>query len=435
MSDNKLRRLPLAAAALLVCFGAQADYTSPDGKFRMSGFGTLGYSQSSTDDVLFNYKGQGGGSKKSGSFHPDSKVAVQGTYKFTDQVSGTAQIMTKYDAEGEYIPTFEWAFLKWQALPSLSVRGGKMGAPFFMISDFRDVGYANTTVRPPLDVYAQVPVSNFEGVDATYQLSLGAMTLSSSLWLGEARADYSNSLSSPPATIKIKNLTGLNLLAEFDNGISLRFGHAQGKLSIGSPSSDQIKAGLAPVIAGAIEGPFPGSQAQARALAAAITQDDDDASFSGIGVSYDQNDWVLSAEYTKRRIDGGYVAETTGWYTTVGHRFGSWLPYIGYGKVKVDDPNAVMPGGPLPSTNSAVAGVQATLNTQKVAQKTATVGVRWDAKPGLAVKAQFDRISKPANSYGMFLAADPVADIEGGSQFLNAKKNINVVTLSVDFVF
>ena len=58
--------------------------------------------------------------------------------------------MTKYDAEGEYIPTFEWAFLKWQALPSLYVRAGRMGAPFFMISDFRDVGYANTTVRPLL---------------------------------------------------------------------------------------------------------------------------------------------------------------------------------------------------------------------------------------------------------------------------------------------
>lgn len=432
MSDKSLRRLPLAAAALLVCVSAQADYTSPDGKFHMSGFGTVGYSRSSTDDVLFNYTGQGGGSKKSGSFHPDSKIAVQGTYSITDKVSGTAQLMTKYNAEGDYVPTFEWAFAKWQALPSLALRGGKMGAPFFMISDFRDVGYANTTVRPPLDVYAQVPVSNFEGVDATHQLSLGAMTLTSSLWLGEARADYSNSLSSAPATIKIKNLTGLNLLAEFDNGISLRFGHAQGKLSIGSPSSDQIKAGLAPALAG-LAG--PAVQAHAQALAAAITQDDDDASFSGVGISYDQNDWVLSAEYTKRRIDGGYVAETTGWYATVGHRFGAWLPYVGYGKVKVDDPNAVMPSGPLPANNPAVVGVQATLNTQKVSQKTATVGVRWDAKPGLAVKAQFDRVSKPANSYGMFLTADPVGDIAGGSQFLNAKKNINVVTLSVDFVF
>ena len=432
MSDNKLRRLPLAAAALLVCFGAQADYTSPDGKFRMSGFGTLGYSQSSTDDVLFNYKGQGGGSKKSGSFHPDSKIAIQGTQKFTDHVSGTAQIMTKYDEEGEYVPTFEWAFLKWQAMPSLAIRGGKMGAPFFMISDFRDVGYANTTVRPSLDVYAQVPVSNFEGVDATYQLSLGSVTLSSSLWLGESRADYTNALSSAPSTIKIKNITGLNFLAEFDNGISVRFGHAQGKLTIDSPSSTLIKTGLAPALAG-LAGPT--AQSQAQALAAAVTQDNDAASFTGVGITYDQNDIVVSAEYTKRRIDGGYVPETTGWNTTLGYRFGAWLPYIGYSKVKIDDPNATLPTVTVPQLATAAGGVRAILNTQKVAQQTTTIGVRWDAAPGLAVKAQFDRVNKPSGSYGMFLTANPVADIMGGSQFFNANKKINVVTLSVDFVF
>ena len=432
MSDNKLRRLPLAAAALLVCFGAQADYTSPDGKFRMSGFGTLGYSQSSTDDVLFNYKGQGGGSKKSGSFNPDSKVAVQGTYKFTDQVSGTAQIMTKYDAEGDYIPTFEWAFLKWQALPSLAVRGGKMGAPFFMISDFRDVGYANTTVRPPLDVYAQVPVSNFEGVDVTHQISLGSVTLTSSLLYGEANADYSNALRNSgqplaPAGIKLKGLTGLNIMAELDNGLTVRFGHVQGKLSISSSTPGSLRTALATALASPLA-------PQAQSLIDTVTLTNKDASFTGIGVAYDQNDIVLSAEYTKRRINGGYVSDTTGWYTTAGYRFGAWLPYVGYGKVKVDDPNAQLPTVNVALTDAANA-VRATLNTQKVGQKTATVGVRWDAMPGLAVKAQYDRISKPRDSYGMFLAADPGADIAGGSQFLNAKKNINVVTLSVDFVF
>mgnify|MGYP006159863529 FL=1 len=436
MSYKKLRRLPLAAAALLACMSAQADYTSPDGKFRMSGFGTIGYSRASTDDVYFNYKGQGGGSQKSGSFDPDSKIAIQGTYKITDTVSGTAQVMTKYDAEGDYIPTFEWAFLKWQATPAVSFRAGKMGAPFFMISDFRDVGYANTTVRPPLDVYAQVPVSNFEGVDATHQFSKGSMTLTSSALFGEANADYSNALISngspvPPAKIKLKNLLAVNLMAEFDNGLAIRLGHVHGKLTISSSTPTALRTALAGVLAGGL-GPVP--QAQAQSLVDTVTQSNTDASFSGIGLTYDQNNIVVAAEYTKRRIDGGYVSDTTGWYTTAGYRFGQWLPYVGYGKVKVNDANATLPSV-IPQLASAAAAVQATLNTQKVAQKTASVGVRWDAMPGLAVKAQYDRVSKPSDSYGMFLTANPLADIIGGSQFLNAKKSINVVTLSVDFVF
>lgn len=433
MFELKLRRLPLAAAALLVCMSAQADYTSPDGKFRLSGFGTLGYSRASTDDVYFNYKGQGGGSQKSGSFDPDSKIAVQGTYKITNKVSATAQVMTKYDADGQYVPGFEWAFVKWQALPSLAFRAGRMGAPFFMISDFRDVGYANTMVRPPLDVYAQVPVSNFEGADATHQLSIGAMTLTSSLLYGEANADYANALYSngtplQPARIKLKDLAGLNFMAEFDNGLTLRLGHVQGKLTIDSSTPGALTSQL--TTAGVL--PSSPLAAQAKALIATVTQEDTNASFTGVGLSYDQNNIVASAEYTKRRISGGYVSDTTGWYTTLGYRFGVWLPYVGYGKVKVDDPNATMPTVNA-ALSAAAAAVQATLNTQKVSQKTVSAGVRWDVRSGLAIKAQYDHISKPVDSYGMFLVPDPTSP--SASSFLNTKKNINVMTVAVDFVF
>jgi hypothetical protein len=53
----------------------------------------------------------------------------------------------------------------------------------------------------------------------------------------------------------------------------------------------------------------------------------------------------------------------------------------------------------------------------------------------LAVKAQFDRITKPAGSGGLFLVPDLSADLnKGNSSFLN-KKNINVISVAVDFVF
>jgi hypothetical protein len=81
MSEKKLRHLPLAAAALVACVSAQAEYQSPDGKFRLSGFGTIGVVRNGTDDAEFNYPGQLGGATKRASLNPDSKIAVQGTYK------------------------------------------------------------------------------------------------------------------------------------------------------------------------------------------------------------------------------------------------------------------------------------------------------------------------------------------------------------------
>lgn len=472
MSDKTLQRLPLALAALLTCVSAHADFTSEDGKARLSGFGTLGAARTSTDDALFNYRGQGGGVDKSVGMEPDTKVGVQGSYKFTNTISGTAQVLTKYRASGQYQPEFEWAFLKWQALPSLSVRAGRIGAPYFMISDFRDVGYANTPVRPNLDVYGQVPVSSFDGVDLTYQTELSGANVSATLWGGHSRSDFASTLRSTsvtgavsvvdPIVVKIKNTLGLNIQAELENGLSIRLGRAAGALTIDSGTSDAVIRGANALAASStLQALGYGARlrADAEAVTAALTTKGARASFSGIGLAYDQDNIVLSGEFTKRKIKKGYIPSTTGWYALGGYRFGSVLPYVSYSKIKVDDQAAVPGfagasalvadqstiGGIIGAQNAAavsanarsvIGGTNAVLNSQKLAQKTLSIGLRWDATRSLAVKTQFDRISKPADSYGNFLVPDLSADYaKGNSSFLNKKQNINVISVAVDFVF
>ncbi|MBH1988066.1 MAG: hypothetical protein I8H76_12145 [Burkholderiales bacterium] len=443
MSDKTLQRLPLALAALLACASAHADFTSADGKARLSGFGTLGVSRTNTDEALFNYPGQGGGVDKQMGLEPDTKFGVQGSYKFTDTISGTAQVLTKYRAIGQYQPEFEWAFAKWQALPSLSVRGGRIGAPYFMISDFRDVGYANTAIRPPLDVYGQVPVSSFDGADVSYQTELLGASVTSTLWGGNSRAEFSSSLRSAgtavdPSVIKIKNSLGVNLQAELDNGLTVRLGHAGGALSVESTVADQLIAGARANFGGAAPN-------DVAAIASTLTTEGVRASFTGIGLAYDHNNVVLATEFTKRKVKKGYIPSTTGWYVLGGYRFGNILPYLIVSKIKVDDPNATMPSTPTVSAvagggnagaRNLLGGMQAVLNSQKLEQRTLSVGARWDISRSLALKAQFDRVTKPSGSNGLFLVPDLGADLaRGNASFLNTKKNINVISLAVDFVF
>nr|WP_315199185.1 hypothetical protein [uncultured Aquabacterium sp.] len=425
MSDKTLQRLPLALAALLACASAQADFVSSDGKARLSGFGTVGVSRSSTDEALFNTPGQGGGVDKSMGLEPDTKLGVQGSYSFTKTVSATAQVLTKYRADGSYQPEFEWAYAKWQILPSLSVRGGRMGAPFFMISDFRDVGYANTAIRPPLEVYGQVPVSSVDGADISYQTNLGSATVTGTLWGGATRSEYASALrgtsqgvttASDPVEIRLKKMIGVNLQAEFDGGYALRLGHMQSRLTVNSNSVDSLIRTASGFGLGSV------------AADALVTQDTK-ATFTGIGASMDRDNVVMVAEFTKRRIGKGTVADTTGWYVLGGYRFGNLLPYVVVSKLKVDSVNSSAPLtlGPLRPT------VLALQSTQYLAQRTTAVGLRWDALRNAAVKVQFDRISKPANSNGLFLVENPTVDAD--KSFQQAKKNINVISLAVDFVF
>ena len=429
MSDKTLQRLPLALAALLTCLSAHADFTSDDGRARLSGFGTLGVARTNSDDALFNYPGQGGGVDKQAGLEPDTKLGIQGSYKITDSISGTAQLLTKYRAKGRYEPEFEWAFAKWQATPGLAIRAGRIGAPFFMVSDFRDVGYANTAVRPNLDVYGQVPVSSVNGGDISYQMSLGETVLTSTFWGGYSRADYASALRSTgssgtsavdPVTIRLSKQMGLNLQAEFEGGYSVRLGHMEGNLSVDSASINTL-------IAQAFAVPSLGPTLGARARDALLTSSTK-ASFTGVGFSMDRSNIVLSSEYTMRRIKKGPIADTTGWYVLGGYRFGSVLPYVSFSKLKVDEINVPTNTG-LPGALGI--GARALQSTQYVAQKTTSVGVRWDAMRNTALKVQFDRVNKPANSNGLFLVENPVTD----TAFQQAKKNINVISLAVDVVF
>ncbi|MDI1349734.1 hypothetical protein [Aquabacterium sp.] len=434
MSPKNLRCLPLAAAAMVVCMSAQAEYTFADGKLRLSGFGTVGVSRTNNDQAYFNYPGQGGGADRSASFDPDSKLGLQGTYKFTDTLSATAQLLTKYRATGEYKPEFEWAFAKWQATPSTTVRLGRIGAPFFTVSDFRDVGYANTTVRPPLDVYGQVPVSSVDGGDISYQANVGSATVTSTLWGGQTKVKYASALRNSgadldPILVKLRNQLGLNLQAEFDGGYTLRFGHSQSKLSLETSSLGTLRSGLSGVLAGGLGA---GPQALANQMLNDVTTTGQKATFTGLGASMDRDNIVLATEYTWRTIDKGAVADTTGWYVLGGYRFGTVLPYVVVSRLTVDDLNTSL--NPQASAlGAAYRGAQGLVNNGKVAQNTLSVGTRWDFRSGMALKAQFDRISKPSGSNGLFL--NPDAATASGQDFFNNKKKVNVLSLAVDFVF
>lgn len=183
--------LPMAAAAL----AAISPYTpahAADDALAISGFASLVAGKvldGSRTEPYYRYEcpcfiadyGHGALYSKSLSIKQESKVGVQGTYTFTPALSATAQVVGR-GVDGVKAG-LEWAYLSYDLSPAWTLQVGRKRLPIYYYSDFQDVGYAYTWVRPPADIYGW-EIVNYNGVNATWRGEWGSWAVKSNLFAG-----------------------------------------------------------------------------------------------------------------------------------------------------------------------------------------------------------------------------------------------------------
>jgi len=397
-----LKPLTLATLAAL-SVGAWAD----DSPISFSGFGTVGVVQTNNDNAQYRISARPpSGADKSASFDVDSKLGLQVSGKISPQFSLTAQVIVEQDDENRYRPEPEWVFAKYDVTDAVSIRAGRVGLPAFLISDFRKVGYANVWVRPPTEVYGQVPLSTLDGADVIWRLPMGDNTLTFQPYAGRSKFDLAGGTEG-----KGKNLYGLNVSYEVGS-LLLRAGYLRTKLSLQNNDTRALFAAMRSV-------PLPGWAAAAGELEGI----DKRASFSGVGATWDDGKLLLQGEYTQRRTKS-FVEDTDGWYTTAGYHFGDFTPYVSYAKVKTKH-RAVVEGLLAPTPQLAGLRAAALSGQAGADQKAATLGVRWNVYKNIDLKAQYDRVKTEVGKDNFF--AHQTANFPG--------QTVNVYSLAADFIF
>lgn len=391
---------------------------------KISGFGTGALTFTDTNKAEFGRPNQATGAKKSPRTGVDSNLGLQASTDINPWLSATVQGLVRKDGQEGFGAELAWAFVKAKVSDEVSVRVGRVGLPVFMISDYRNVGYANTMLRPPSDMYSQVPFDSIDGVDGTYQTSFGDTTLTGQLAFGKTE----RVLSTGPASVvhlEAKKMLALNLVAEH-GPLTVRLGRASAKATIAdSVSFNTLASGLRAAGAGY-------GFAQLPALANDLAVNDKKVSFTSAGAILDLNNFLVQTEIGKRKTDS-YINDTTSWYVMGGYRFGKFLPYISHSSLKADNivantvPAACPAGFPAactPTLRVLSAGVtRLTTTGTQGQQSTDTIGVRWDLHPSAALKVQIDRI-KPKHGQGLLL--QPAAGFTGP---------VTVGAVAVDFVF
>jgi len=296
-------KLCLSLASVPLC--SLPVYAQNEGNtFLFSGFGTGGVVRTNTDQAEFVRPNQVAGATRSANFGVDSMLGLQGVYKWDDALSATVQGLVRKNATDSFGGELAWAFAKYKVSNSLSLRLGRVGLPVYMISDYRNVGYANTMLRPPVETYAQVPIESVDGIDIIYQTSFGDWSLTSQVAYGSTKPKINKVTDS-----KFSNLSAINIVAE-TGPLSLRFGRVDTSIDLRAPSIDTLVTALNGL----------GMSAPANAL----SLDGKKGSFTSVGMTLDWNNFLVQAEYAKRKTSSLAIQDTSSWYSMFGYRYGEF---------------------------------------------------------------------------------------------------------------
>lgn len=327
-------------------------------------------------------------------------LGLQVTGQVNEKITATAQLIAR--SENDYEVNAEWAYLTWQASDSIKIRAGRLRTPFYMYSDFLDVGYAYAWITPPSEVY-YLPFNNVDGVDFYATQTLGIFDTSIQAYFGSF--DEELTIAGTQSEAKTRNQVGVAGTLGKD-WWTLRAAYHQADLTVdvrGIPiSATTTMGGLATTLTAL---GYPDN-------AARLLVEEDDAVFTEFGINIDTGRFIAAAEYVEFDPGDAVFSKNIRQYLMAGVRAGSWLFHVTGSQAKDEashpetgiSPNQAMPV--FGSTNVLIGTLQAIAQSQVTERDVLSLGVRWDVASSTALKFQLDDIdNKTAGDQKVFSVA------------------------------
>jgi hypothetical protein len=404
----------MLAALLWYPACSRATPEDPGSMFSFSGFGTLGVVHSSDHDADFTsiiFKPNGAGYSHDWSPDVDSLIGAQVIANFTPRLSAMLQVISQQNYNNTYTPHVEWANIKYEVTPDVSIRVGRTVLASLLLSDTHNVAYAMPWVRLPLEVYSLVPIDTSDGIDASYRWHMGNVVQTFVASYGATTSKQKTGGDSD-----VRRLWHISDTLEY-GAATLRIAYQRANLTLDGLDTFFDSFGQL--------GP------QGVALEAKYDPYRKPLEFVGIGAMYDPRDWFVTGEWGTAQFHS-VLGERTAWYVSGGYRLAKFTPYLTYGALKANS-NTSDPGFNVsalpPYLGASAVGLNAKLNDilgSIPAQNTASAGVRWDFMKNLDFKLQYDHIRLGEGSPGLLINLQPGFQ-RGGA--------VDLFSAAIDFVW
>ena len=284
-----------------------------------------------------------------------TRAGIQFTGEINDKTEAVVQVLGR--AEEDFDASLQWAYVAHEFSPALTARAGRLVLPFYMHSQYTQVGYAYNWVSLPEEMYSVIPLDTHEGIDLTWKVSTGPVANTVNVFWGGMDVP-ANGLQ-----FKVRDQHGANIRSEMGNW-SLWYSYTNSRVSV-----DLAPLSPDPLFAPAFT---------------ALNMDEHYAYFTGVGLQYDNGSFFTMGEMGRLDLStpNRWFPRLESAYVTTGYRIGKFTPQVTWARIDhsdVADVDATNPVAPVIFDGFADR------------QKSWTFTARYDLTPGVALKAEVTR--------------------------------------------
>jgi hypothetical protein len=302
----------------------------------------------------------------------------------------------------------EWLFLGYRVDNQTRIRVGKLRLPAYMLSEKLEVGHAYPWVRPPVEMYGQLPTNNFDGIDLTYRTDVGDTELMFQPFFGYSTFNAFNLDSTDPNrafNTELNNITGLNITAAPSDDLKFRIGHFVANVRGTGTPINTLPNGKNTL--DFLYGSGTGLRSNNLSNVLAFS-----GSFTSAGMQYKMGNTMIMAEYAKREIETATFEDTSGGYLSLAHKVGSWTPFVYYATANGE------------SEKNNIGG------TLKFQQSTWATGINYDLSTVSKLKFQLEN-----SKVGENRSAPNGYSLVTGSTSNLKDLDVTMYTMTYDFLF
>ena len=390
-----------------------------DSRWSIKGFGTLGLTQSDTDRLGF-FRNWTVSQETTDSLEvlTDSRLGIQLDVEINDAWSGAAQFIFRDHAGKFFEQNLDGAFLRWYPSDDMVIRFGRMQVDHFLLSDYTNVGYAYSWVRPPHEFYGAIPFTHYDGIEIKKTFFMEKGNLSLKVHTGSARVDLSKAYQSLDTGGFVAGIKFEYEQGSWRSNISYDF-IGQNK-EMGGDITNVLAAINNPVVNTIIPG--------ISDLTDDISIEGSKVHFLSIGTVYDDGIWLGQAEASYRKAGQVVSRDLFSGYVSIGRRFSDVTLFSTYGithsyQSHIKVPDVVLP---VPQMIALQKQIDWLVNKGDITdQQSATLGLRWDFHQKMAFKAQWTHFMFGEDGTSLWLTSRPGKNPD----------QVDLFSIGIDFIF